>query len=125
MIMSKIMSKIGIGIDSERQIAPQTVAKAPQLPETPESGCDFVLHDADGQLVMRNGCPEIRGRKAECGKLKVEIEMNAEEERRRKGGGGREARSRRSRCIGTAVQALAELRSASGRTNILGEIAGG
>ena len=26
----------------------------------PESRCDFILHDVDGELVMRHDCPEIR-----------------------------------------------------------------
>jgi len=28
---------------------------------TPECGCDFVLHDSDGELLMREECPEIGG----------------------------------------------------------------
>ena len=38
-----------------------------------ESGCGFVLYDADGESVMRHECPEYRGGKAESGKQKVEI----------------------------------------------------
>ena len=29
--------------------------------EIPESGCDFVLHDADGESVMTHDCPEFGG----------------------------------------------------------------
>jgi hypothetical protein len=39
----------------------------------PESGCDFILHDADGEGLMRHECPEIWRGKAESGKQKVEI----------------------------------------------------
>jgi hypothetical protein len=41
--------------------------------EMPESRCSFILYDADGELLMRRECPEIRRRKAEIGKLKTEI----------------------------------------------------
>jgi hypothetical protein len=71
-IMSKIMSKIGIGIDSERQIAPQSMEKGPQMSGAPESWRDFILHDADGQLLMPRECPESGRGKAESRKRKVE-----------------------------------------------------
>ena len=39
----------------------------------PESCCGFVSHNADGEMVMPQDCPEIRRGKAESGKLKIEI----------------------------------------------------
>jgi hypothetical protein len=41
--------------------------------EMPESRCDFILQDADGESLMRRDCPEIRPGKAESEMLKVEI----------------------------------------------------
>jgi len=42
-------------------------------PELAESGCDFILQGAGGEMLMRQECPEIWRGKAESGKLKVEI----------------------------------------------------
>jgi hypothetical protein len=41
--------------------------------EMPESRCDFVLHEADAELLMPQECPEFGGGKLESGKLKIEM----------------------------------------------------
>ena len=43
------------------------------LPKAPQSGCGFVLQDADDEWEMRLKCPEIGGGNAESGKLKIVI----------------------------------------------------
>ena len=88
-----------------------------------EEGCDFVLQAADGELVMREDCPELPEQITDSMRTRIWGEAPVREmvdavflE---------QAGSKRSRCIGTSVHALAEFGAALSMTSILGDFAEG
>jgi hypothetical protein len=70
-------SKPCLNLRKSASFADKIPSDGEEMPETPESECDFVPQHAGAKLVMREECPKIRRGKGENEKMKIEIGGNA------------------------------------------------